>query len=125
MVEWIVEFHDEFEPEFNALSRDVQDGLLAAAKALQSFGPFAGRPHVDSLAGSRYANMKELRFKGHDGNEQWRVAFAFNPARKAILLVAGDKQGKNQAQFYKGLIAKADARFGTHLQTIGNPRGGS
>ena len=87
----------------------MQDELLAHAEVLAEFGPALGRPHVDTLAGSRHANMKELRFKAADG--VWRVAFAFDPERRAILLVAGDKSGMSQARFYKALIKTADARF--------------
>ena len=57
--------------------------------------------------------MKELRFRANNG--VWRVAFAFDPERKAVLLVAGDKSGTSQKRFYKGLIKKADARFDSHL----------
>ncbi|BAZ15343.1 hypothetical protein NIES4071_72150 [Calothrix sp. NIES-4071] len=57
--------------------------------------------------------MKELRFKVANG--VWRVAFAFDPKRQAILLVAGDKAGTSQKRFYKQLIAKADERFEEHL----------
>ena len=119
---WVVEFHDEFEAEFEALSEDVQDNLLAAAKAVQIAGPMAGRPHVDTLAGSRHKNMKELRFEAGKGSEVWRVAFAFDPERHAVVLAAGAKQGVDQKRFYKRLIAKADARFDSHLRTIANAR---
>ncbi len=61
------------------------------ARLLQQFGPQVGRPRVDTLNGLRHANMKELRFSAADGD--WRVAFAFDPKREAILLVAGDKSG--------------------------------
>jgi hypothetical protein len=80
---------------------------------LRQFGPRLGRPRVDTLSGSRHANMKELRFMAADG--VWRVAFAFDPKQQAILLVAGDKTGVNQQRFYRKLIAKADARFDAHL----------
>lgn len=60
--------------------------------------------------------MKELRFKAAKG--VWRVAFAFDPKRQAILLVAGDKAGTSQKRFYKQLIAKADRRFGEHLNRL-------
>ncbi len=60
--------------------------------------------------------MKELRFAAADG--VWRVAFAFDPTRKAIVLVAGDKAGVAQKRFYKSLIAKAGSRFGDHLETL-------
>jgi hypothetical protein len=60
--------------------------------------------------------MKEIRFNADDG--VWRVAFAFDSKRKAILLVAGDKSGGSQKQFYKQLIAKADLRFDEHLSRL-------
>ena len=113
---WDVLFHDEFDTEFEALTEEVQDNLLAAAKALQIAGPKAGRPHVDTLDGSKHANMKELRFTAHGGREVWRAVFAFDPERVAIVLVAGDKQGKNQELFYKRLIKIADQRFDSHLR---------
>ena len=87
------------------------------ARVLQEFGPQLGRPRVDTLNGSRHANMKELRFSAAGG--EWRVAFAFDPRRKAILLVAGDKSGGSEKRFYRELIRKADERFDTHLARIG------
>jgi len=68
------------------------------------------------MNGSRHANMKELRFDAADG--VWRVAFAFDPKRKAVLLVAGDKSGGSQRRFYKQLISKADERFDAHLARV-------
>ena len=65
----------------------------------RSYGPQLGRPHADTLKGSKHANMKELRFEASDG--EWRAAFAFDPERKAILLVAGDKSGGSEKRFYK------------------------
>jgi hypothetical protein len=110
---WTVLFHDDFADEFAVLAEPLQDELLAHALLLRDFGPGLGRPTVDTLKGSRHANMKELRF-GWTG-EVWRVAFAFDPARQAILLVGGDKGGADQRRFYKRLIAVADARFDAHL----------
>jgi hypothetical protein len=113
---WTVTLHDEFEPEFGSLSPVVQDALVSAALVLQETGPRSGRPHVDTLAGSKHPNMKELRFNADDG--VWRVAFAFDPLRKGILLVAGDKAGIAQKRFYTALIAKADKRFAAHLESL-------
>jgi hypothetical protein len=113
---WIVEFHDDFEPEFLALEPAVQEALLAVAKLLADYGPQLGRPYADTLKGSKYANIKELRFEAADG--EWRVAFAFDPQRQAILLVAGDKSGGSQKRFYRQLIAKADRRFSAHLDRL-------
>lgn len=113
---WTVLFHDAFDPEFDALPVAVQDALTVAVMPLRTHGPMLGRPYVDTLAGSRHANMKELRFTADDG--VWRVAFAFDPVRRAIILVAGDKSGVAQRRFYKTLIAKADKRFAMHLTEI-------
>jgi len=113
---WDVEFHDDFEPELDELPEAVRVELLAHAGLLQEFGPTLGRPNVDTLKGSDHDNMKELRFDADDG--VWRVAFAFDPKRKAILLCAGDKSGGSEAKFYKKLIKKADARFDSHLELL-------
>ena len=113
---WVVAFGNDFDAEFEALPQPVQDELLASAKLLAVFGPHLGRPHADSLNGSSFANMKELRFHADDG--VWRVAFAFDPERSAILLVAGDKSGVNERRFYKNLIAKAYKRYQGHLDRL-------
>lgn len=113
---WTVEFADEFEREFDELSATVQDELLAQAKVLERFGPAAKRPRVDTLNGSKHANMKELRFDVDGG--VWRIAFAFDPRRRAVLLVGGDKSGGSEKRFYKQLVATADRRFDAHLQAL-------
>jgi hypothetical protein len=113
---WDVVLCDEFEPEFGRLAEGVQDELLAHMRALERFGPSLGRPHVDTLNGSRYASMKELRFKVDGG--LWRVAFAFDPRRKAIVLVAGDKSRYSKRWFYTRLMKTADRRFGRHLTAL-------
>jgi len=119
-VRWVVEIGDEFEPEFDALQEDVQTEILALSRLLQQFGPQLGRPHVDTLKGSRHTNMKELRFSAAAG--EWRVAFAFDTKRKAILLVAGDKSGVSEKRFYRALIRKADDRFDAQLARLKRER---
>ena len=113
---WTVLFHDAFDAEFEALVEELQDELLAHAKLLAAFGPDLGRPTVDTLKGSRHSNMKELRFSWN--GQVWRVAFAFDPSRQAILLVGGDKGGADQRRFYKRLLMVADARYDDHLGTL-------
>jgi hypothetical protein len=83
------------------------------SRCWRSSDPISG---VDTLAGSRHANMKELRFDAAGG--VWRFAFAFDPRRKAIILCGGDKSGGSQARFYKRLIVKADERFDAHLAPL-------
>lgn len=110
---WTVEFFEDFEGEFDALSTAVQDAILVRVTLLEREGPLLGRPHADTLYGSKHGNMKELRCNADDG--VWRVAFAFDPARKAILLLADNKVGVKEKVFYKRFIAKADERFDQHL----------
>jgi hypothetical protein len=90
-VRWDVDLHDDFLPEFDALDEAVQDELLAHIAVLETFGPQLGRPRVDTLKGSRHANMKELRFDASDG--VWRFAFAFDPNAKASFCVGATSPG--------------------------------
>ncbi|MGD0293188.1 MAG: type II toxin-antitoxin system RelE/ParE family toxin [Terracidiphilus sp.] len=113
---WPIIFHDDFVPEFNDLSKNVQRELIALTLNLCERGPLLGRPQVDTLKGSRHSNMKELRFDADGG--VWRVAFAFDPERRAILLVAGDKGGVSKGRFYQNLIRVADRRFDQHLNAL-------
>jgi hypothetical protein len=116
VMNWTVDFHPKFREEVLELSRGVRIELVASIESLREFGPALGRPDVDTLNDSRYANMKELRFRADGG--VWRVAFAFDPRRDAILLVAGDKSGVSETMFYKRLIDKADKRYKEHLENL-------
>ncbi|MCA8908588.1 MAG: type II toxin-antitoxin system RelE/ParE family toxin [Rhodospirillaceae bacterium] len=115
-VDWDVQFAEEFAVEFLEFAEDVQAAILHGVHLLGWKGPMLGRPDVDTLKGSKHANMKELRFDADGG--VWRLAFAFDPERKAILLVAGDKSGVRSRRFYKKLIEKADQRFDRHLAQL-------
>lgn len=110
---WSVLEHPDFVQEREDLPEGIQDRLDAVILLLEQYGPQLGRPHVDTLAGSDHANMKEIRVKGQG---VWRFAFAFDEERHAVVLVGGDKQGKNQKRFYKALIAIADRRFDEWLE---------
>ena len=92
----------------------VVGALAFAVRILGESGPLLGRPTVDTLKGSRHANMKELRFSAAGG--VWRIAFAFDPERAAILLVGGNKAGLESGRFYRDLIRRADARMDSYLE---------
>jgi hypothetical protein len=83
--------------EVRQFSQAVREKLKASATILSEDGPQLGRPQADTLKGSRHANMKELRFDADGG--AWRVAYAFDPERKAILLAGGDKSGTGKVRF--------------------------
>jgi hypothetical protein len=109
---WQISFRPECEDECRELPEAIQDELYARLGKLAEFGPDLGRPDVDTLQGSSFPNMKELRFQL---NGVWRFAFAFDPKRRAIVLVGGDKQGERSARFYGWLIKTADSRFAAHI----------
>ncbi len=116
---WEVRFERAFTKEFPLLSDDVRSEVFALADMLESFGPDLGRPYVDRLKGSAYANMKELRFEADGG--VWRVAFAFDKQSRAVLLVAGSKAGlwdRDEVRFYADLIFRADTRFKAYLERV-------
>lgn len=113
---WQVEFDEDFKKEYDQFDDPVKRELVAKALMLERLGPQLGRPHVDTLKGSRHKNMKEIRFEVK--NEVWRVAFAFDPQRQAILLAGADKHGQNQKRFYNQLIKLADNRYSQHLDKL-------
>jgi hypothetical protein len=112
---WTVEV-ELVEDWLATLDQKSFDLVVAALELLAEQGPTLGRPLVDSIVGSRHKNMKELR-PGSSGRSEVRILFAFDPARKAILLVAGDKAG-NWQKWYRTNIPIADERYGQHLERL-------
>ena len=115
-MDWEVDFHPLFLDEAKDFSLAVKKVLQEEILILQAIGPQLGRPQVDTLKDSQHGNMKELRFDADSG--VWRIAFAFDPERRAILLVGGNKTGKSQKRFYRQLIKAADERFSDHLKRM-------
>jgi hypothetical protein len=116
MNKWQVQYDEDFVTEVETYPEEVRIKITAMALVLEQFGPTLSRPKADTLKGSKYPNMKELRFAV--GRQAWRVAYGFDPERKGILLVAGNKQGGNARQFYERLIRVADDRFDRHLDRL-------
>jgi hypothetical protein len=113
-VEWEVEFTDEFEVWWESLNAEEQEDVRASVSVLRQRGPSLGRPHVDSVAGSQYPNMKELRTQ-HAGRP-YRTLFAFDPRRVAIFIIGGDKTGNNR--WYEEFVPRADRVYAEHLKEI-------
>lgn len=111
---WAVQSVAEFESWFLTLETGVRIEIAAKISLLQEIGPTLGRPHADTLKGSAYPNMKELRVQ--IGGDPWRIFFAFDPRRSAILLVGGNKGG--DGRFYEVNLPIADARYRDHLATL-------
>jgi hypothetical protein len=110
---WEIESTDEFDEWFYALNEVAQIEIAAKIELLRQYGPALSRPHADTLKGSKFANMKELR--GKTASAVLRIAFAFDPKRHAILLAGGNKAGVNEKRFYRQLIRVADPLFKKHL----------
>ncbi|WP_436715425.1 type II toxin-antitoxin system RelE/ParE family toxin [Roseiconus lacunae] len=114
MKEWQIKTTEEFEAWFDSLDAEEQVSLDASILVLEAVGPTLGRPHVDTVNGSRHSNMKELRTQ-HQGRPL-RTFFAFDPKRAAILLIGGDKTGDKR--FYDRMIPKADDLYDKHLEEL-------
>ena len=112
VVEWEVEYTDEFEQWWNELSEDEQDAIDAAVELLMERGPALGRPLADNVHQSRHPNMKELR-----PTASIRILFAFDPRRVAILLIGGDKRG-SWNRWYDKVVPVADELYDMHLVEI-------
>ena len=113
-MEWEIEFTDEFERWWNALSEDEQVDVNAKVMLLQRFGPALRRPHTDVIASSRHNHMKELIIQ-HAGRP-YRALYAFDPRRCAMLLIGGDKTGDDR--WYETFVPIADKLYDEHLAAL-------
>lgn len=106
---------DTFERWFTSLNDTDRASVLAALLVLREKGPSLSRPYDDTLRGSRYSNMKELRIQSR--GEPIRAFFAFDPARTGIVLCAGNKVG-NEKRFYDEMLPVAEREFTNWLKTF-------
>jgi hypothetical protein len=114
LTQWNVEYTDEFGAWFETLREREQHRLFAAAQRLQAHGPNLDYPHSSGVAGSRHPHMRELRVQ--ISGRPFRVFYAFDPRRSAILLIGGDKTG--DARFYERMTPLADKLYDTHLEKL-------
>ena len=111
---WDVEVTDEYLQWWDTLTENEQADLTSSIDVLQERGPQLGRPHADTINGSRHSNMKELRTQS--SGKPLRSFFAFDPRRSAILLIGGDKTGDDR--FYDRMIPIADDLYDVYLDEI-------
>ena len=109
-----VEYTDEFGVWWEGLTEAEQESVAYSVGLLEAKGTALGHPHSSKINGSRHAHMRELRVQ-HQGRP-YRVFYAFDPRRKAILLIAGDKTG--DGRFYEKMIPMADRIYDEHLEEI-------
>jgi hypothetical protein len=112
---WEIETSDEFVSWYKDLTEEEADSVDISIEILEQAGPVLGRPHVDTLKGSKIANLKELRVQ-HDGRPL-RILFVFDPRRVGYLILGGDKTGNDD--WYKTFIPQAEKIYFKHLAEIG------
>lgn len=110
---WIIKTTDRFDEWYEAQDDTDRTNVLAAMMVLREYGPMLSRPYADTVKGSRYSNMKELRVQSK--GEPIRAFFAFNSARTGILLCAGNKGG-DEKRFYEVMLPIADCEFKKYLE---------
>ena len=103
---WEVETTEEYDSWFLNLAEDGQESIRIKVELLAEYGPHLPRPHADTLKGSKLSNLKELRAQTE--KHVLRAAYIFDEKRKAVLLIGGDKKGKEEKRFYRNLIKQAE-----------------
>ena len=110
---WEVITTDEYDSWFFEQTDDGQASIQMKVEFLKEYGPHLPRPHADTLKESKLSNLKELR--ANTERNVFRVAFIFDEERKAVLLIGGDKKGKDEKRFYKSLIKQAEEIYRQYL----------
>lgn len=112
---WKIATTDTFDEWYDSLSDSDRTNVLAGMLLLQEIGPHLSRPYADTVNGSKFTNMKELRIQSK--GDPLRAFFAFDPTRTGVLLCAGNKVG-DEKRFYKRMIPIADNEYETHLKNM-------
>jgi hypothetical protein len=114
VMSWEVEFTDEFASWWTDLDEDEQDSIDQGVGLLEARGPSLPFPYSSDINGSKHGNMRELRVQ-HRG-KPYRIFYAFDPRRSAILLIGGVKTGDDQ--FYERMVPLADRIYDDHLRQL-------
>lgn len=113
-MEWEVEYTDEFEDWWARLTEGEQEDISASVELLEQRGPQLPFPHSSAINGSKHSHMRELRIQ-HQGRP-YRVLYAFDPRRNAILLLGGDKTGDDD--WYDKNVPIADRLYDEHIEEL-------
>ncbi|RDI28672.1 hypothetical protein DFR41_101428 [Pseudacidovorax intermedius] len=112
--QWDVEYTNELGIWWATLDEAEQESIDASVRLLEARGPNLGFPHSSGIHGSRHPHMRELRIQ-HEGRP-YRILYAFDPRRCAILLLGGDKTGDDR--WYAVQVPLADRLYDIHLETL-------
>lgn len=111
---WDVEYTDEFGKWWDTLAESEQESVDASVRLLETMGPRLPFPHSSGVKKSRHGHMRELRVQ-HAG-KPYRVLYAFDPRRVAILLIGGTKLGRDR--WYYENVPIANRLYDEHLQEL-------
>ena len=111
---WDVEYTDEFEKWWDGFTENEQTSIASTIGLLEEMGPRLPHPHSSDVRSSKHGQMRELRIQ-HGGNP-YRILYAFDPRRSAILLVGGCKAGNNR--WYDQHVPIADKLYDEHIETL-------
>lgn len=114
IVGWEVEFADEFGQWWDRLSVPEQESIVPIVRLLEEYGPSLRFPHSSGITGSRHTHMREPRVQ-HAGRP-YRILYAFDPMRAAVLLMGGDKTGNDR--WYQEFIPVADSLYDAHVAQL-------
>ncbi|MGJ7507897.1 type II toxin-antitoxin system RelE/ParE family toxin [Variovorax sp. GT1P44] len=114
LAQWEIEYTDELGKWWVELSEAEQESIDASVRLLEERGPNLGFPHTSGIGGSRHAHMRELRIQ-HEGRP-YRILYAFDPRRCAILLIGGDKTGNDR--WYHEHVPVADKLYDVHVEVL-------
>ncbi len=117
---WKILETDEYQDWFETVDDSAKEDIRAKIQVLGTFGPSLGRPQVDTVKRSRFPNMKELRVKSK--GRPFRILFAFDRKRRAVLLIGGNKAGSGDKDFYAVMIPLADRLFADYLEATKNEK---
>jgi hypothetical protein len=113
---WDVEYTDDFGNWWDSLDEAKQDSVDSYVGLLMERGPSLPYPYSSQIRGSRFGHLRELRIQ-HKG-KPYRVLYAFDPRRVAVLLIGGQKTGNNR--WYEIYIPRADRLYDEHLRQLRN-----
>ncbi len=111
---WDVEYTDELAEWWGDLTESEQESIDSSVRLLEEKRPNLGFPHSSGIEGSKHSHMRELRVQ-HEGRP-YRILYAFDPRRSAILLLGGDKTGDDR--WYDVHVPIADELYDTHIETL-------
>jgi len=116
---WLVELTDECKAWWDGLDGDQQVSVGAVIDLLESQGPTLPFPYSSGIKGSKYSHMRELRIQ--HGGQPYRMLYAFDPRRAAIMLLGGEKTGEGN-RWYEWAVPQADRLYDEHLDTLKRER---